>query len=134
MRNNIRCSSTKFLVFGESPIVRAPKWAEFASVRSEAAVLVLVVNGLDAVAENLATRLTGIPPQLPVHVLLVLVEDVGGHKSLATFVTRRPNAQVNPLDVFSKCKFTFADVSNELLATVFTHNFALGSSAGINLN
>ena len=93
-----------------------------------------MVDGLDAVAEHLATRLAGVAPQLPVDVLLVLVEDVGGHKSLATFVTRRPNAQVNPLDVFSKCKFTFADVANELLATVFTHNFALGSSAGINLN
>ena len=93
-----------------------------------------MVNGLNAVAEDLATCLTGVAPQLPVHVLLVLVENVGGHKRLATLVTRRPNAQVDPLDVFSKCKFTFADASNELLATVFTHNFALGTSAGINLN
>ena len=93
-----------------------------------------MVNGLDAVAEYLTTRLTRVAPHLPVHVLLVLVEDVGGHKRLATLVARRPNAQVDPLDVFSKCKFTFADAPNELLATVFTHNLALGPSAGINLN
>ena len=99
MRNNIRCSSTKFLVFGESPIVRAPKWAEFASVRSEAAVLVLVVNGLDAVAEHLATRLAGVAPQLSVDVLLVLVEDVVRHEGLAAFVTGRSDSQVDPLDV-----------------------------------
>ena len=93
-----------------------------------------MVNGLDAVAEYLATSLTRIAPQLPVHVLLVLVEDVVGHECLATFVARRSNTQMDALDVLPECKFTFADVSNELLATVFTHNSALGSSAGINLN
>lgn len=106
----------------------------FACVRSEAAVLVLVVDGLDAVAEHLATRLAGVAPQLPVDVLLVLVEDAVRHERLAAFVTGRSDSKVNPLDVLPECKFTFADVSNKLLATVFTHNSALGTSAEINLN
>ena len=93
-----------------------------------------MVNGLDAVAEYLAARFAGVAPQLSVDVLLVLVEDVVGHEGLATFVTRRSDTQVDALDVLPECKLTFADASNELLATVFTHNFALGSSAGINLN
>ena len=106
----------------------------FACVGSEAAVLVLVVDGLDAVAEHFATRLAGVAPQLSVDMLLVLVEDAGRHEGLAAFITGRSDSKVNPLDVLPKCKFTFANVSNKLLATVFTHNSALGSSAGINLN
>lgn len=93
-----------------------------------------MVDGLDAVAEYLAARFAGVAAQLSVDVLLVLVEDVVGHECLATFVARRSNTQMDALDVLPECKFTFADVSNELLATVFTHNSALGSSAGINLN
>ena len=121
-------------MFGEGPIVRGSEGTKFARVWSEAAIFVLVIYCLDAVAEDLAARLAGVAPQLPVDVLLVLVEDVGRHEGLAAFVAGRPNAQVDPLNVFPECKFTFADASNELLATVFTHNFALGASAGINLN
>ena len=93
-----------------------------------------MVDGLDAVAEHLATRLAGVAPQLSVDVLLVLVEDVVGDEGLAAFVTGRSDSQVDPLDVLPKCKFTFADVSNKLFATVFTHNSALGPAARINLN
>ena len=93
-----------------------------------------MVDGLNAVAEHLAARLAGVAPQLPVDVLLVLVEDVVGDEGLAAFVTGRSDSQVDPLDVLPKCKFTFADVSNKLFATVFTHNSALGPAAGINLN
>ena len=92
-----------------------------------------MVDGLDAVAEHLATRLAGVAAQLPVDVLLVLVEDVVRHEGLAAFVTGRSDSQVDPLDVLPECKLTFADVSNKLLATVFTHNSALGPAAGINL-
>ena len=62
-------------MFCKSPVVCGLERAIVAHIGGQASVLVLVVDGLLAVLEHPATELAGIGALLPMHMLLVLVQN-----------------------------------------------------------
>ena len=64
---------TNLLMFSNGPIISSFVWTQFAVIRSQAPVFVLVVNGLLAVFEYFTTGLAGVGAFSSVDVLLVFV-------------------------------------------------------------
>ena len=122
--NNCSQSRTNFLVFRNCPVVCSFVGTQFAVVRCQTSVLVLVIYGLLAVFKYLTTSFARVGPFLSVDMLLVFIQNNIWYKSFTTFITSLTNAHMNCLNVFLQSKFTFPNAANKLFATVLAYNFS----------